>query len=378
MPPLNATVRPHRRLSRRSWLATAGLATAGLGAGSAFLPPLRATPVPGASWRQTPPQKRDRLVDAAALEQLAASLELPGRGSGLLVARAGQLVFDARRQPRADAGTPLTLPLHSVAKSLWANLLGVALARGVLAHERLRIVEALPELADIVEVPPVPGADFPTLASRSLDAHLLHIASHTDGLFRDHGPGEKFTYGSANYCALLRATARAWNHGHDELGLIQRELLDPIGARATGRHSRQAGMLDSVARLADDFLRLEMTPEDLLRLGWLWRCKGLWGHRQVIPLAWMRRSTEVAREIVENLPRRHHLYGYGFWSNSEGQLWPGLPKDAFASQGFAGLRIFACGSADLAAVAWGRVDGAKFVDQVRDARPWQELLTALR
>lgn len=367
----------HPRFTRRRWLACAGFGTLGLGGTAALLPIWRATPVPGKHWE--PPPENAALSGAQfhRLQTLAAGLSLPEKSSGLLVARGGHLLFD-QRQPAAN-GTqpPANLGLNSVGKSLWANLFGVALERGVIASAEQPIGEALPDLAEVVGIPPIPGADFPPLAPHSLQASLLQIANHTDGLFRDHPPGAKFTYGSSNYCALLRAVSRAWDHQHDELGLIHRELLAPIGATARGHHSRQPGIHEAVARLTDDFLRLDMTPEDLLRLAWLWRCHGQWGRNQVIPRAWMRRSTAVSRAIIDGLPRKVHYYGYGFWSNSEAVLWPGLPKDAFSAEGYGGLRVFVCPSADLAAVAWGRTEPGRFTNQVQDAKPWAELLAAL-
>ena len=46
-------------------------------------------------------------------------------------------------------------------------------------------------------------------------------------------------------------------------------------------------------------------------------------------------------------------YGYTFWVNTDGNLWPHVPKDAFAFMGFATNRCFVVPSLDLIVVRLG-------------------------
>ena len=60
------------------------------------------------------------------------------------------------------------------------------------------------------------------------------------------------------------------------------------------------------------------------------------GDVQLVPEAWMRDSTQVAPHIKAHCPENDWLYGHGFWSNSEGMIWPELPRDGFHSWGAGG------------------------------------------
>ncbi len=46
-------------------------------------------------------------------------------------------------------------------------------------------------------------------------------------------------------------------------------------------------------------------------------------------------------------------YGAGFWLNPDGAIWPGLPADTFAAQGFQGQTTFIIPSHDLVVVHLG-------------------------
>ena len=68
---------------------------------------------------------------------------------------------------------------------------------------------------------------------------------------------------------------------------------------------------------------------DLARAGWLWCNYGRWGDAQLVPETWMHDSTQVAPHIKAHCSEKDWLYGNGFWSNSEGMIWPRLPRDGF-------------------------------------------------
>ena len=51
--------------------------------------------------------------------------------------------------------------------------------------------------------------------------------------------------------------------------------------------------------------------------------------------------------IVENCPKEQWQYGYAFWTNDHAQLWPNLPRDAFAASGAGRQHIWVCPNLDL-------------------------------
>ena len=69
--------------------------------------------------------------------------------------------------------------------------------------------------------------------------------------------------------------------------------------------------------------------------------------KQLIPEIWLREATKTAPDIHHNCPPEQWRYGYGFWTNDYGQMWPGLPRDSFAASGAGGQHIWVCPSLEL-------------------------------
>ena len=86
------------------------------------------------------------------------------------------------------------------------------------------------------------------------------------------------------------------------------------------------------------------------RLGWLWRNWGRWQSEQLIPEPWLREAVQTAPDIRANCPREQWKYGYAFWTNDHGQLWPSLPLDSYAASGAGSQHIWVCPSLDLVVV----------------------------
>ena len=67
---------------------------------------------------------------------------------------------------------------------------------------------------------------------------------------------------------------------------------------------------------------IKSTALDMARLGWLWCKWGRWENTQIISEAWLGEATQTAPDIRINCPKADWKYGYGFWTNDHGQLWP--------------------------------------------------------
>ena len=67
---------------------------------------------------------------------------------------------------------------------------------------------------------------------------------------------------------------------------------------------------------------------------------------QIVPKWWVDLATRSSQELARS-------YGYGFWVNTDGSLWPGVPKDAFAFMGYATNRCYVIPSLDLVVVRVG-------------------------
>ncbi|GAI20172.1 unnamed protein product, partial [marine sediment metagenome] len=61
-------------------------------------------------------------------------------------------------------------------------------------------------------------------------------------------------------------------------------------------------------------------------------------------------ATRTAPNIKANCARDEWKYGYAFWTNDCGKLWPNLPKDSYAAAGAHSQHIWVCPSLDLIVV----------------------------
>ena len=92
---------------------------------------------------------------------------------------------------------------------------------------------------------------------------------------------------------------------------------------------------------------LHTAVRDYAKFGFLFLNKGRWEDKQLIPEAWLREAVQTAPDIRANCPKEQWKYGYAFWTNDHGQLWPNLPRDAFAASGAGHQHIWVCPSLDL-------------------------------
>jgi CubicO group peptidase (beta-lactamase class C family) len=171
-------------------------------------------------------------------------------------------------------------------------------------------------------------------------------------------PGKVFHYQTYGMNVLTHAIAKAYGlydvrdpEGSPGLkALVDEKLRIPIGA--TWSYYLANFDLHPQARMHifGYYDGVNASALDMARLGWLWRNWGRWGTRQVIPEEWLREATQTAPAIRENCPMEQRRYGYGFWTNDWCQLWPNLPRDAFAASGAGRQHIWVCPSLDLVVV----------------------------
>lgn len=72
---------------------------------------------------------------------------------------------------------------------------------------------------------------------------------------------------------------------------------------------------------------IHVSARELARFGYLMLQHGRWNGAQLVPAEWVSLATRASQP---------HNPGYGltWWTNSEGTMWPGLPRDAFAAMGY--------------------------------------------
>jgi CubicO group peptidase (beta-lactamase class C family) len=72
---------------------------------------------------------------------------------------------------------------------------------------------------------------------------------------------------------------------------------------------------------------IHVSARELARFGYLALCGGAWGGEQLIAKWWMELATRPSQEL-------NPAYGYTWWVNAGGALWPTVPHDAYALKGY--------------------------------------------
>lgn len=309
--------------------------------------------LPGVEWVRKPPG--DVGFDEDALERLRRWLysnagEKPFR---VLIVRRGHLVAEWEKDVSAEDKRSLA----SAAKSVFSSVLGIAVAEGVIPSAGAPVFDYYPEMMDVPEGQgPKPGRHaFP----KDRGITFRQLISNTSGYMKPgEEPGKVFHYQTFGMNILTHALGAIYGvYDTQDPGtepgfgrLIDRYIKEPIGGSWTHRYANFDLGPDARLDVFGNYCQIEINARDMARLGLLWIHWGRWGEKQLIPEEWMREASRVAPMILENCPQETWSYGYAFWTNEHGLLWPDLPREAFAASGAGSQLIWMCPSLDLVVV----------------------------
>lgn len=249
------------------------------------------------------------------------------------------------------------LRLASATKSIFSSILGIAIDEGMIPSADACVVDVYPEMMDVPEgTGPKPGR-YAFEKDRAIT--FRQLISNTSGYMKPgEEPGQVFHYQTYGMNILTHAIAKRYGlydiadpEGSPGLkALIDSHIKQPIGADWGYYLANFA--LHEKARLPifGYYDGVQSSALDMARLGWLWRNWGRWQDQQVIPEAWLREAVQVNPDICAHCPEDQWHYGYGFWTNQYGLLWPNLPRDAYAASGAGSQHIWVCPSLDLVVV----------------------------
>ena len=299
---------------------------------------------------RVPPEQA--CMDSGKLWQIEQWLDSRDAWSSLrvVVLRGGQLVLEYTRGVNRDD----RLGLASAAKSVFSCMLGVAIEEGMIPSADIKVVDYYPEMMDVPEGEgPKPGR---YAFEKDRDITFRQLISNTSGYMKPgEQPGQVFHYQTYGMNILTHAIAKVYGlydvadpEGSPGLKqLVDQRLRLPLGA--TWSYYRGNFDLHERARIHifGYYDGISASALDMARLGLLWRNWGRWEERQLVPEAWLREATRTARDIRSNCPRDQWRYGYGFWTNEHGLIWPSLPRDSFAASGAGRQLIWVCPSLDL-------------------------------
>ena len=236
--------------------------------------------------------------------------------------------------------------IASAAKSIYANLLGIAVAEGRIGSIEDRVAEYYPEMLDVPEGRgPKPGR---YAFEKDRDITFEQIISNTSGYMKPgEDPGTVFNYQTFAMNVLTHTIARLYGAYDTDApdrspgfrSLIDEKIARPIGAAFEYSLSNFDHPPEARLGVFGYYCAVHTAARDAARLGLLWCNRGEWDGRQVVPAEWIKRSVRVAPPIIANCPEKQWCYGYGTWTNEKGKLWPNLPRDGFTASGNGGHYI---------------------------------------
>jgi len=291
---------------------------------------------PGNEWSRV--SAADVGIDPDALRQLKGRIAQSAsvRPHRLLIVRHGVLVIEWQEGLAAD----VKLSLASAAKSVYSSVLGAVIAEGKLPSIQARAINYYPEMMDVPDGlgPKAERYAFP----ENREITFEQLISNTSGYMKPgEAPGKVFNYQTFGMNIITHAFATMYglydsNNPGDIPGfgqLIDRFIKEPIGGTWSYRYNNFQHGPGARTGIFGNYCSMEITARDMARLGWLWLNKGLWQEKQCIPAEYLAQATRVAPPILANCPKEQWQYGYAFWTNSEGVLWPSLPHSAYAAIG---------------------------------------------
>jgi CubicO group peptidase (beta-lactamase class C family) len=284
-------------------------------------------------WNRADPA--DLGVDEAALARAddRIPVESPYLRS-LLVVRDGLLVFE---RYYGGGAADQVLPVYSITKSVVSTVVGIALADGKLESVDQRLAEFFPDYAK--------GGD-PRLSRLTLEDLLTMRAGFSTGPIQassnwtqalmmrpfEHEPGKVFVYDGGSSHLLSAVLTKVT--GERASVLAQKRIFRPLGI-ADGW-----SWPDDPQGVSIGGDGLAMRARDLAKLGQLYLQEGRWNGRQIVPAAWVRRSTR--KHTDAGAPGLG--YGYQWWVQN------GPRGKAYAALGIGGQAIVVLPALDLVIV----------------------------
>jgi len=301
----------------------------------------------------------------------------------LLVARGDRLVFERywegedwnRAIPlgKVAFGPAVLHDLRSVSKSIVGMLYGIALADGKVPPPEAKLYAQFPEYADLDNAP---ARDRLTIA---------HVLSMTLGLQWDEltypysdprnseilmdaapdryrfilerpivgEPGVKWTYCGGATALLGRLIAKGT--GQSLQDYARQVMFRPLGLGPTEWTTGRDGIAIAASGL-------RMRAPDLLRVGEMVLGNGSWQGKQIVPAAWLKRSTEPV--VALEWPGK---YGWHWYLVDLPVGTPPQPEHMIAAIGWGGQRLFVAPAHDLVVAMNAGNYGLSGIEQSRIA-----------
>ena len=209
--------------------------------------------------------------------------------------------------------------IGSIRKSFNSALMGSG-AQECLVDLDARGVDWWPELVEISGEP-------------EDEAITLHqLASGVSGWLTPDAPGTTFYYNNAAFTAAERVVARMLRLPNDEIAPeVERRFKNPLGVHWRIYHFQRP--FSGTSGNPGPKLALDSTLRELALWGQVWIEGGSLGGAPIIPREHVTRATQPVNPRIENA-----RYGYNWFLNADGALWPEAPRDAYGHPGNGSFR----------------------------------------
>ncbi|MBD0266863.1 MAG: serine hydrolase [Cyanobacteria bacterium Co-bin8] len=279
-------------------------------------------PVPGQSGAPLP-QAQTSSIPAAALREVSRFAQAQN-STALIVLHRGQVVLEEYWQGYSPASLSNSM---SMAKSILALLIGIAIEEGHIGSVEDRVADYIPEwandsrgdltLADLLYMQSglrnddrtnTPASDLVNLyLSSNVEKKALHIPQVML-------PRQVYDYNNVNSQVLSIVLERAT--GETYADYLSSRLWQPLQA------SDAFVWLDRPGGQAKTFCCLFATPSDWVRVGQLLLNRGRVGSRQVVPEHWI-------NQMLQESPIEP-TFGYHIWIKARTADYPNVDQAASA------------------------------------------------
>jgi CubicO group peptidase (beta-lactamase class C family) len=181
------------------------------------------------------------------------------------------------------------------------------------------------------------GGDFEIALGKQLNRFGYSAAKLTAE------PGTYWEYSDTGFAHLSLFFYHAT--GRELSDVMKERVFDPIGIENFG-WDKQGGVAGNIGPHTNPHSGLRFSGRDFARLGYLMAHEGKWGDKEIVPHWWIELATKSSQQL-------NPKYGYTFWVNTDGSLWPTAPLDTFAFRGFTASRLYVVPSLDLVVARLG-------------------------
>jgi CubicO group peptidase (beta-lactamase class C family) len=229
--------------------------------------------------------------------------------------------------------------IQSATKSFVSALTGIALAKGEIKSTQASLCEYLLNYEDLACNEQNKSITMDQVLSMSTglawdeitydyghEKNTAVIASNQPDEFRylltrPRSSEKVFAYNSLNHLMMNHVLQKVT--GLENQKEMENRLLQPLGITSYDLGEPNNGVI------GDIFLR----PRDMLKFGLLYLNEGTWKGKQVVPAAWVKKSTTTKIEIAPG-------FGYAYFWWTKQFPWKGKMVNSYFAWGYGGQYIF--------------------------------------